>query len=225
MIHISRAGAIHRIEQGISAAKKASANMNIKVVLAMLKESCFAWLEDKAPNMSAALTSYAILSLIPVLIVTTAIAGLGFWQKLAEMEALKQIHAVLGETSAKALQAAILNAHRPALGAIAGTIGIGTIVLGASGAFIELQDALNTIWRVEPKSGSILLDAIKQRALSFILVLGTGILLLLSLLSSAALGAVQRFMGQVLSWPVFVLELVDFLSLVRCDSAAARDDL
>jgi membrane protein len=204
-------GAMHRIKPGLSGATTASANMNIKAVLAMLKESCFAWLEDKAPSMSAALTFYAILSLIPVLIVATAVAGLGFWQKLAETEALKQIQAVLGETSAKTVQAAILSAHRPALGAIAGTIGIGTILVGASGAFIELQDALNKIWRVEPKSGSILLDAIKQRFLSFILVLGTGILLLLSLISSAVLGAVQRFMGQVPSWPVFLLESVDFL--------------
>ena len=209
MIHISRAGTIHRMKPGLSAVSTASAN--IKVVLALLKESCFAWLEDKAPSMSAALTFYAILSLIPVLIVATAVAGLGFWQKLAEAEALRQIQAVLGETSARVLQAAILSANRPALGAIAGTIGIGTILVGASGAFIELQDALNKIWRVERKSGSILLDAIKQRFLSFSLVLGTGFLLLLSLISSAALGAVQRFMGHLLPWPVFLLELVDFL--------------
>ena len=209
MVHISRAGAVHRIKPGLSAVKTASAN--IKVVLALLRESCFAWLEDKAPSMSAALTFYAILSLIPVLIVVTAVAGLGFWQKLAEAEALRQIQAVLGETSARVLQAAILSANRPALGAIAGTIGIGTILVGASGAFVELQDALNKIWRVEPKSRSILLDALKQRSLSFILVLFTGFLLLLSLISSAALGGVQRFMGHVLPWPVFLLELVDFL--------------
>jgi membrane protein len=209
VIDISRAGKIYRMKPDLSAISTASAN--IKVVLALLKESCFAWLEDKAPGMSAALAFYAILSLIPVLIVATAVAGLGFWQKLAEAEALRQIQAVLGETSARVLRAAVLSAHRPALGAIAGTIGIGTILAGASGAFIELQDALNKIWRVEPKSGSILLDAIKQRFLSFILVLCTGFLLLLSLISSAALGAVPRLMGQVLSWPVFMLELIDFL--------------
>ena len=85
VVHISRAGAIHRMKPGLSAV-----SANIKVVLALLKESCFAWLEDKAPSMSAALAFYAILSLIPVLIVATAVAGLGFWQKLAEAEALRQ---------------------------------------------------------------------------------------------------------------------------------------
>ena len=161
MVHISRAGEIYRMKRGLSAVKTASTNM--KVVLALLKESCLAWLQDNAPSMSAALTFYAILSLIPVLIVATAVAGLGFWQKLAEAEALRQIQAVLGETSARVLQAAILSANRPALGAIASVIAVGTILVGASGAFIELQDALNKIWKVERKSEGILLGAMKQR--------------------------------------------------------------
>jgi membrane protein len=203
------AGTIRRMKQALSAASTASAN--IKVVWALLKESGFAWLEDDAPSMGAALTFYAILSLAPVLIVATAVAGLGFWQTVAEAEVLRQMQALVGETSAKVLQTAIQSANRPALGVIASTIGIGTILVGASGAFVELQDALNKIWRVKRKSESILLDAIRRRFLSFSLVLGTGFLLLLSLVSSATLGAVQRFMGHLLPWPVFSLELIDFL--------------
>jgi membrane protein len=196
------------MKPGLSAVSTASAK--IRVVLALLKESCFAWLEDKAPSMSAALAFYAILSLVPVLIVVTAVAGLGFWQNVAETEALRQIQTVLGETSARVLQAAILSANRPALGAIASVIGVGTILIGASGAFLELQDALDKIWKVEQKSEGVLLGAIKQRFLSFSLVLGTGFLLLLSLITSAALVAVQSFMGHVFTWPVFLLESVDF---------------
>jgi membrane protein len=197
------------MKQGLQEASAASEN--IRVVWALFKESCFAWLEDKAPSMSAALSFYAIVSLVPVLIVATAVAGLGFWQKVAEAEALQQIQAVVGETGARVIQRAILSANRPALGAIASTIGVGTILVGASGAFIELQDALNKIWRVERKSEGILLGAIRQRFLSFSLVLGTGFLLLLSLISSAALVAVERFMGHLLRWPVSLLESVDFL--------------
>jgi len=68
---------------------------------------------------------------------------------------------------------------------------------------VDPQDALNKIWRVERKSGSFLLRAIRQRFLSFSLVLGTDFLLLLSLVASAALGAVERFMGYPLPWRVF----------------------
>jgi membrane protein len=209
VIHIRREGKFCRMPPGLSALKTLPTNM--KVVFALFKESCIAWLQDNAPSMSAALTFYAILTLIPVLIVATAVAALGFGQKLAEAEAIRQIRAVLGETGARVLQAAVSDANRPAIGAIAGTVGVGTILVGASGAFIELQDALNKIWRVERGSGSILLGAIKQRLLSFSLVLGTGFLLLLSLTSSAVLGTVQRLMGHVLPWPVFLLEVIDFL--------------
>ena len=126
-----------------------------------------------------------------------------FGKKLAEAEVLRHIQALVGETGARVFQDAILSANRPALGAIASTIGVGTMLVGASGAFVELQDSLNKIWRVERKSGSILLGAIRQRFLSFSLVLGTGVLLLFSLVSSAALAAVEKFMGYLLPWPVF----------------------
>jgi len=206
---MSRAGVIHWMKPGLSAVSTASAN--IKVVWALLKESGFAWLEDNAPSMGAALTFYAILSLAPVLIVATAVAGLGFWQKVAEAEVIRHIQALVGKTGARVLQDAILSANRPALGAIASTIAVGTMLVGASGAFVELHDSLNKIWRVERKSGSILLGAIRQRILSFSLVLGTGVLLLFSLVSSAALAAVKSFMGHLLPWPVFFLESVDFI--------------
>ena len=206
---MSRARVMHWLKPCLSAVSKASAN--IKVVWVLLKESGLAWLQDNAPSMGAALTFYAILSLAPVLIVATAVAGLGFWQKTAEAEVLRHIQALVGETGARILQTAILNANRPALGAIASIIGVGILLVGASGAFVELQDSLNRIWRVERKSGSILLGAIRQRFLSFSLVLGTGVLLLLSLVSSAALAAVENFMGHLLPWPLFFWESVDFL--------------
>ena len=206
---MSRAGVTHRMKPGLSAVSTASAN--IKAIGALLKDAGSAWLQNNAPSMGAALAFYAILSLAPVLIVATAVAGLGFWQKLAEAEVWRHIQALAGDTNARILQTAILSGDRPAHGAIVSTIGVGTMLVGASGAFVELQDALNTIWRVERKPGSIILRVIKQRFLSFSLVLCTGVLLLFSLVSSAALGAVKRSMGHQLPLPVFFLESVDFI--------------
>ena len=147
---MNRAGAIHGMKPGLSAVSATSAN--IKVVWTLLKESSSAWLQDNAPSMGAALTFYAILSLAPVLIVATVIAGLGFWQKVDETAVLRHIQALVGETSARALQSAILSANQPLPGVIASTIGVATILVGASGAFVELQDALNKIWRVKRRS-------------------------------------------------------------------------
>ena len=185
--------------------------MNLKAAYALFKEACSAWIEDNAPSMGAALAFYTIFSLAPVLMVAIAVAGLAFGQKAAEGEFLRQLQGLMGETAARAVQAIIQSANRPALGAIATTIAIGTALLGASGAFVELQDALNKIWRVQRRSEGFLLGVLRGRFLSFGMVLGLGLLLLVSLTVSAALGAVGNFMGQLLPTSVFLLELVNFL--------------
>jgi len=200
-------------------ATASAASDSVRVVWALVRESGHAWVHDNVPSMGAALSFYALLSLAPVLIVATAVAGLGFSREAAEAEVLRRIQALVGETSSRALRAVILNSQRPAVGALAGTIGIGTILVGASGAFVELQDALNKIWKVPPKPGSILLAAIRQRLLSFALVLAAGVVLLLSPFSTAALGAAERFTGYLFPWSAFSLQLADFVlwfAVVTC---------
>jgi len=185
--------------------------VNLKAAYVLFKEAGSAWVGDNAPSLGAALAFYTIFSLAPVLIVVIAVAGLAFGQKAAVGEFSLQLQGLLGETGARAIQAIIQSANRPALGVLASTIAIGTLLVGASGAFVELQDALNKIWKVQRRSESLWLGMIRGRFLSFGLVLGLGFLLLVSLVVSAALGAVGNFIGPLLPWPVFLLETVNFL--------------
>src|ERR1019366_10288560 len=145
----SRAGAIRRMKLDLPGASRVSTNLN--VTYDMLKESCSAWVEDNAPSLGAALAFYTIFSLAPVLIVAMAVAGLVFGHKAAEGETLLQLQVLVGEMGAKAVQTVIQSADRPVLGVVASTIAIGTVLAGASGAFIELQAGLDRIWRVERK--------------------------------------------------------------------------
>jgi membrane protein len=186
-------------------------SVSLKVAYALFKEACSGWVEDHASSLGAALAFYTVFSLAPVLIVAISVAGLAFGQKAAEGEFSRQLQALVGATGTRAIQAIIRSASRPALGIIAGTFGIGTLLAGASGAFVELHDALNKIWRVQRRSESILLGVIRERVLSFGLVLCLGLLLLVSLAVSAALGAVGNFMAPLRPWHVFLLESVNFL--------------
>ncbi len=178
---------------------------------ALFKKAFSAWADDNAPSMGAALAFYTVFSLAPVLLVTISVAGLAFGQKAAEGELSRQLQGLVGEQGAGAIQAILRSANRPALGIMASALGIGTLLAGASGAFVELQGALNKIWKVQSSSGSVWLRVIRERFLSFGLVLGLGFLLLVSLVVSAALGAVGNFITPLLPWPVFSLELVNFL--------------
>jgi membrane protein len=177
----------------------------------LLKETGSAWVDDDAPTMGAALAFYAIFSFAPVLIVATVIGGMAFGRQAAQGEILNQFQAVVGPSGATIIRTVLQSANRPALGSLAGIIAVGTVLIGASGAFTELHDALNKIWKVPPRPESIWVFTMRQRFLSFGLVLGTGFLLLLSLALSAALAASEKFLGQLLPAPAFLLESGNFL--------------
>ena len=171
----------------------------------LFQEACSAWLADNAPSLGAALAFYTIFSLAPVLIVTTAVAGLVFGRQAVQNEVLQQIQSLVGHGGAAAIRTVIQSANRPGLRALAGTIGITAVLIGASGAFLELQDTLNKIWRVTPKSENYWVGALRKRCLSFGLVFATGFLLLLSLALSAGLSAMGKFMGYMLPAGAYLL--------------------
>src|SRR5215469_7594561 len=116
--------------------------LNPTIEWALLREAGSAWMADNAASQGAALAFYTIFSLAPVVIVAIAVAGAVFGRQAAEGEILKQIQALVGHAGAAIIQTVIQRADRPALGIIASAVGVLTVMLGASGAFLELQDDL-----------------------------------------------------------------------------------
>jgi membrane protein len=173
------------------------------------------WLDDKAPRLGAALAFYTALSLAPLLVVVLAIAGLFYGQKAVEGQLVWQMQDMIGVEGAKAIQALISAAHKPASGIIATILGLLTLFFGASSAFAELSDALNTIWHVpvNPRQSGVasLFELIKRRTVSFLMVLCVGFLLLVTLFMSAWITAAETFFGEFLPIPGPLLQLVNFL--------------
>ena len=184
---------------------------NPRTIWTLLKDACSAWFCDNVPSLGAALAFYTIFSVTPVLMVATAVAGLVFGREAAQGEVLRQIQAFVGYPGATTIQTIIQSANRPTVGTIATALGIGAVLLGASGAFVELHNALNKIWRVSPRSESLWVGTIRKRFLSFGLVLGTGFLLLVSLAFSAALAVAGRFVGYLLPAPAFLFDFASSL--------------
>jgi membrane protein len=154
------------------------------------------WLEDKAARLGAALAYYSIFSIAPLLIIVIAIAGFVFGHQAVEGQVSEQIRDLVGEEGANAIQAMVANASKPGSGIIATVVGVAMLFLGATGLFGQLQDAMNTVWEVQPKSGRGILGILKDRLLSMSMVLGTAFLLLVSLVVSTALEALGgRLLG------------------------------
>lgn len=185
--------------------------MRLRGLGALLKETFSKWSNDKVPKLAAALAYYTVFSLPSVLIVVIAIVGLVFGRQAAQGQIMGQIQDLIGESSAKAIEKIIENASKPASGVIATVVGLAMLLVGASGVFGELQDSLNTIWEVEPKPYRGIFGLIKDRFVSFTMVLGTGFLLLVSLVLSAALAAFSKFMGDLMPGLTFLLHVVNLV--------------
>ena len=177
----------------------------------LLRESFSEWLDDKAPRLGAALAYYTAFSLSPVLVVVIAIAALVFGHDAAQSQIIGQVRALVGEQGAKAIETLLQNASNPSSGIMAGVVGLVTLLIGATGVFVELRDALNTIWEVESKGPGGIRGLIAARFLSFTMLLGVGFLLLVSLAISAGLAAAGRLLGGMAPTLSFLGEVVNFL--------------
>ena len=171
--------------------------MSPTVFWALLKEAGSRWWTDNAPRQGAALAFYATFSLAPLLIITVAITGRVFGREAAEGRLLAHLRHLVGEDVGAALQTSIARASEPAAGRLAVVVGAAMVLLGAASLFGELRGALNTIWNVQSPPGSGLWRFAKHYFLSFSMVLGTAVILLVSLVVSTALVALgNQFGGQ-----------------------------
>jgi membrane protein len=183
----------------------------LETLTVLLRHAAAAWLVDNAPRLGAALAFYTLFSLAPVLIVAVSVAGFVFGEKAAQGEIVRQFQGLMGTQGATAIETIIQSTNRPALGVFAITLGLLAILVGASGAFNELQDALNTIWKVDSRTKSFWTVTSRQRFFSLGLVIATGFLLLTSLVVTAALSAAERFVSNLLPISVILLESINFV--------------
>jgi membrane protein len=174
------------------------------------------WLEDRALRFSAALAYYSIFALAPLLLIAIAVAGMIFGQEAARGQVYAQIEGLLGPKGATEIQTLIQASSNHGQGIVATVIGVVVLFIGASGVFGQLKDALNSIWGVRLKAGG-LMASIKEYLLNFSMVLAIGFLLIISLLLSAVLQALNNFMTGYLPIPSFAVPLtvgVSFLVFV-----------
>jgi membrane protein len=165
----------------------------------VLKQAASDWVEDKATQQGASLAFYSMLSLAPLIMISLAVASLFFDTKMVDHHFFGQIEAMVGREGAEAIHGILTNAKQPTTGSLAASLGIVTLLFGASGVFGQLQEAMNTIWDVKPKPNAGIWGVIRSRFLSFTMVLGTAFLLLVSLLLSTVIGALTQHAGTL--WP------------------------
>lgn len=179
--------------------------MRASEVLPLFLAALKAWWDDNVPRLGASLAYYTLFAIAPILIVAMAIAGMVFGAEAVRGEIVGQLDHLVGREGALAVQSLLEGASQRRAGVIATVLGGITFVLAATGAFLELQAALNTIWRVKPNPDANFKAFVLDRVRSFGLVVAIGFLLLVSLAVSAALAALggwlsRRMPGMPMVW-------------------------
>jgi membrane protein len=186
--------------------------MNRKSIWQFHKDVFTQWIEDEPFLLASSLSYYTLFSLAPLLVIAIAVAGLVFGQEAAQNQIVETIGGMIGPESAEAIQGMIENASaKPTTGIISTVLGVVTLLIGAGGVVGQLQTSLNKIWDVEPKSEQGIWVFIRQRFISFVMVLALGFLLLVSLVVTAILSALSQFMGSLIGGAEFVGHLLDIV--------------
>jgi membrane protein len=161
---------------------------------ALIKAAVSAWLDDYAPSMGAALSYYTVFSLAPLLVIVISVAGLVFGAEAVRGELFGQIASLMGPKAAEGIQDMLANVSRPGSGALGTAVGVVVLLIGATTVFGELQDALDRIWRAparQKSSGWVAL--LRARLLPFGMILGVAFLLVVSLVTGAAISALGKW--------------------------------
>lgn len=186
--------------------------MNLKSIFSLFKETFQDWSKDKAPRLAAALAYYTIFSLAPLLILVIAITGFILGNNVdIRQQLLAQIEGLMGAQGADAVSTMIENTSTPGQGILATIIGVATLLLGATGVFGQLQEAMNTIWNVPPKKSSGILNMLKDRFLSFTMILGISFLLLVSLVISTWLAAINGIINNFFGGAEILAQIFNFV--------------
>jgi membrane protein len=166
----------------------------------LLKQTGQDFLQDKGPQLGAALAYYTVFSLAPLILVVLAAVGVlfrddpaGAWNKITQ-----QMGYFLDASAIQVVQDIARKASQPGKTTVATVIGVALALFGASGVFGQLQDALNTIWGVKAKPSRGIWGFLRNRFLSFAMVAGVCFLLLVSLTIEALLKAFSQYVQSVL---------------------------
>jgi len=166
--------------------------MQLRTAVSLVKQTLSDWSDDKAPRLGAALAYYAIFSIPPLILLVISTVGFFYRGDVAGAVEQQLRSLVGGETARTFLE--LRQSPGESRGLLPTVFGGILLLFGASGVFGELQDAMNTIWEVKRDRKRGLLGLVKDRFLSFTMVLGIAFLLLISLLLTAAIASIANWL-------------------------------
>ncbi|MFW5839544.1 MAG: YihY/virulence factor BrkB family protein [Planctomycetota bacterium] len=169
---------------------------------------------DRAGAQAAALAYYAMFALAPMLLIAIGIGGLWLGEKHARDEIMGHLEGIIGEKSEQAVGSTVSQLSEKVNSVASIVVGLAVLFLAASGVFTQIHDSMNQMWGIEAKvhpiKGAWLF--VRKRLLSFVLVLLSGLVMLASLASGAAVNLADQWLSLWLTMPPDALVLLEFVA-------------
>lgn len=179
---------------------------------AVVKQTVQAWSEDNVLRMAASLSFYTTFSIAPALLIGLGVAGAIIGEAAAKSELNAKIQEFLSPDVAAYVASVLHTFWEELKSRNLPIVGVGAGIVAATAVFAELQSSLNAIWGVKSEGIRGVLRLLLQRVVSFVLVVGIGILLLVSVTTSAVLSAIQAFFADLFPVPNFLIHGLNLLA-------------
>ena len=183
----------------------------VKAIFELIRDTAQGYSADKGPMLAASLAYYTMFSLAPLIVLTVALVSIFYGEKAVAGELVAPIERVVGREAAVVIESIIENANTTSSSTTATIISTALLLLGASGVFTQLKRAINSMWRIAQPPNKGVWAIIQNRILAFIMVLGVGALLIVSLATSTILGIVNQWLSDIVPVLATVLPLLDFV--------------
>lgn len=182
----------------------------IRYIISFTRRMFKAFAEDDTFYLGAALAYYTIFSIIPLLIIVIAVSGMVAGEDAVRGQVFMQLHGLVGDETAEALQGMVGSAYLSGKSIVATIIGVVTLIIGATGIFNALKNALNRMWEIQPKPKNSVVGFLFSRLLSFSFVMGLGFLLVITFTINSVITGFSDDIARLL--PGFAAELVQLVS-------------
>lgn len=183
----------------------------LKAIVDLIRDTAEGYSQDKGYMLAASLAYYTVFSLAPLILLIVALVSLFYGEKAVAGEIVAQIKDVVGPQAAVVIEGIIKNATTTTSSITATIISTALLLIGASGVFTQLKRAINSMWRIAQPPDRGFLFLLKTRAFAFLMVLGVGLFILLSLAIGTTLGIVNEWLSEFSPLWATVLPLVDFI--------------
>ncbi len=192
--------------------KKLFAKQTWKDIFGILKDTVVGFGDDRAIKMSASLSYYTVFSMAPLLLLMISLAGAFYGRDAVQGKVFDEINGLLGSDAAIQIQEIIKNMELSGQTTLSLVVSGVILLIGATTVFVDIQDSINTIWRVKAKPKRGWVKLIKDRLLSSSIIVGLGFLLIVTLIVNGALVALGDLLKSY--FPDVTIVLLQILNIV-----------